>query len=571
MRAHLLLVIGPILVTSCGPSSSSRVAEPAPSVVRVSPAHATHELPAKSLGSLADGALLFSDLGTHQRTVTTTRRAAQTYFDQGLRLLYGFNHDEAARSFAKGASLDPQCGMCWWGVAYALGPNYNVPMLPDRFAAAWEALANAKAVAANMSPVEQALIGALATRYRGSEPHDPATQQPLNETYAAAMRDVAIQFPGDLDVQVLAAEALMDVRPWKLWTKDGQAEPGTDEIVVLLEGVLAANPQHPGANHYYIHAVEASPNPGRAVSAAERLPALMPGAGHVVHMPAHIYQRVGRYEDASEANRAAVVADLAYLRKTTAPGYYPMYLGHNYGFLAYSSAMEGRSADALAAARDAAKAMPPEMLAMMPGMDFFVSEPLLVMVRFGKWNDILAERRPDPRYRAMTGLWLHAQGMALASTGRLDEARLALSELRALASSVSPDEQASNNPTRAVLAVGAKALEARIAEKQYSPDAPALWTEAVAMEDALAYAEPADWFYPLRHFQGAALLNMNRPLEAEAVYRTDLTIHPNNGWALTGLVKSLEAQRRTQEAKEVRVLLDQAWARADVTPVTTAF
>jgi tetratricopeptide (TPR) repeat protein len=288
-------------------------------------------------------------------------------------------------------------------------------------------------------------------------------------------------------------------------------------------------------------------------------------------MAAHIYQRVGRYADASAANRAAIEVDNAYLRKTKPPGYYPMYVGHNYGFLAYSSSMEGRSAEALEASREAAKAIPPEMLDMMPGMDFFTAEPLLVMVRFGKWDDLLAEPRPDPKYHALTGLWLHAHGMALATTGRLDEASADLEELRKLIQKVPPDEQASNNPTRAVLAVGERALTARIAEQALDPAALALWAEAVALEDQLVYAEPADWFYPLRHFQGAALLAANKPREAEAVFRADLAEHPHNGWALAGLATALRTQKRTREANQVAAQRDRAWRNADIKPVQTAF
>jgi len=523
------------------------------------------------LAAMAKGAMLFEDLGTHERTVKTANPEAQRYFDQGLRLLYGFNHDEAARSFAQAATLDPDCAMCLWGVAYALGPNYNAPMLPDRFGVAWIALGKARAAAAKAPAVERALIGALATRYRGPQPHGPDVQRPLNIAYAEAMRDVAKQFPLDDDVQVLAAEALMDVDPWKLWSKAGAPAPGTEEIVATLEAVLARNPDHPGANHYYIHAIEASPRPELGLPAAKRLPSLMPAAGHTVHMPAHIYQRVGMYAEASAANRAAIEADRAYLAKTKPPGYYPMYIGHDYGFLAYSAAMEGRSVESLEAARASAKAIPPEMLGMMPGMDFFASEPLLVMVRFGKWDELLAEPRPEVRYNAMTGLWLHAHGMALASTGRIDDARADLAALRALIGSVPAKEQASNNPTTALLEVGAKALEARIAEARKDPQALSLWAAAVALEDDLAYAEPADWFYPLRHFQGAALLAASLPKEAEAVYRADLVLHPHNGWALSGLAQALRAQKRTIDAEKVEQELEQVWSRADIKPLRTAF
>jgi tetratricopeptide (TPR) repeat protein len=523
------------------------------------------------LSKTAAGAMLFDDLGTHKRRITTTDLGAQAYFDQGLRLLYAFNHDEAARSFATAALLDEDCAMCYWGLAYAVGPNYNVPMLPDRFALAWAALNKATAAAVYARPVERELIAALATRYSGPQPHGPEAQHPYDLAYANAMRVVANHYPADDDVQVLAAEALMDTNPWKLWSRTGAPAPQTEEILARLEDVLARSPNHPGANHYYIHAIEASSHPERGLPAARRLPGLMPGAGHTVHMPAHIYQRVGLYAEASAANRTAIAADREYLAMTKPPGYYHMYIGHNWGFLAYSASMEGRATESLQAAREAAKAIPPEMLAMMPGMDFFPAEPLLVMVRFGKWDDLLAEPRPDPRYHALTGLWLHAHGMALVAKGRVDEAQADLAELNALIARTPADEKASNNTTRAILGVGAKALEARIADARQDPSAHALWTVAVALEDGLTYAEPADWFYSLRHFQGASLLADNRPQEAEAAFRADLARHPRNGWALDGLAKALRAQYRIADAERAEHDRDVAWRNADTRPVRTAF
>jgi tetratricopeptide (TPR) repeat protein len=567
MTAHRVIAF--LVLAACAPSSPRRIEPAQPNAAqRPPPAGGLH---GGFPEAMAEGAVLFDDLGTHHRDITTASPEAQRYFDQGLRLLYGFNHDEAARSFAKAAVIDRSCAMCYWGAAYALGPNYNMPMLPDRFATAWAALGKARTAAATATTVERALIDALASRYAGPEPHDQAAQHPLDVAYADAMRRVSKQFPDDADVQVLAAEAMMDLNPWRLWARNGTPAPGTLEIVARLEAVLARHPDHPGANHYYIHAVEASRDPGRALPMAARLPSLMPGAGHIVHMPAHIYQRVGRYADASAANRAAIAADLAYLRRVKPPGYYPMYVGHNHGFLASSESMLGRSAEALAAARAAAKAIPPEMLDMMPGMDLFTAEPLLVMVRFGMWADLLDEPRPPARYHALTGLWLHARGMALASTNQLEGALAALAELRALAAKVPADERASNNTTRAVLEIGVKALEARIAENERDPAALALWAEAVAKEDTLVYAEPADWFYPLRHYQGAALLAANRPQAAEQVYRADLAEHPHNGWALRGLVQALRAQHRARDADQVQRELDRAWSRADITPARSAY
>ena len=560
MRSHCLLLV---LAVACAGGSSA----PPPGTAGTASAKAPPPpppVPATVL-ALAQGAQLFDDLGPLGRPVGTASPEAQRYFDQGLRLAYGFNHDEATRSFARAAELDPGCAACLWGVAWTLGPNYNVPMLEGAAQAAWDALQAARERSARARPVEQSLIVALATRYQGPKSIDAASQQPLNEAFAAAMRDVARAHPDDDDVQVIFAESLMDVNPWHLWTLDGKPAPGTEEIVVTLEKVLSRSSGHPGANHYYIHAVEASMRPDRAVPAAERLPGLMPAAGPIVHMPAHIFQRVGRYGDASEANRRAVKADEAYLARTRPPGYYPMYLGHNHGFLAYAASMLGRSEESLRAARGSTKAIPPEMLDMMPGMDFFASEPLLVMVRFAKWNEILAEPRPPEKYPTLTGLWLHARGMALASTGRTSEARAAMRELRTLATKIPPDVRAGQNPASAMCRLGADAIEARIAERARSwKPAIAAWTRAVAQQDGFAYDEPADWFYPMRHYLGAALLDARKPKEAEAVFREDLRRNPGNGWALHGLAAALAAQGKRDEAAATRAKFEEAWKEADI-------
>ena len=559
MRLCCLL---PVLAVACAGGSSAPPPTAATTAAKAPPPPLA--VPGTVL-ALAQGAQLFDDLGTLNRPVGTASPEAQRYFDQGLRLAYGFNHDEATRSFARAAELDPGCAACLWGVAWTLGPNYNVPMLEGAAQAAWDALQAARERSARARPVEQSLIVALATRYQGPKSIDAASQQPLNEAFAAAMRDVARAHPDDDDIQVIFAESLMDVNPWHLWTLDGKPAPGTEEIVVTLEKVLSRSSGHPGANHYYIHAVEASTAPARAVRASERLPGLMPAAGHSVHMPAHIFQRVGRYADASEANRRAVRADEAYLAKTTPPGYYPMYLGHNHGFLAYSASMLGRSEESLRAARASTKAIPPGMLDMMPGMDFFAAEPLLAMVRFGKWKEILAEPRPPEKYATLTGLWLHARGMALASTGKTSEARTTMRELRTLATKMPPDLLAGQNPASAMCRLGADAIEARIAEraKSWKP-AIAAWTRAVAQEDGFAYNEPADWFYPMRHYLGAALLDARKAKEAEAVFREDLKHNPGNGWALHGLATALDAQGKKDEAAATRAKFDEAWKEADI-------
>jgi tetratricopeptide (TPR) repeat protein len=452
-----------------------------------------------------------------------------------------------------------------------MGPNYNIPMLPDRAAAAWDALQRAQKAAPGASAVEQALVAALATRYSGPEYVEPVAMQAYNEAYAAAMREVANQFPEDLDVQVLFAEAMMNVNPWKLWSSAGEPAPGTAEIVSTLETVLAKAPAHPGANHYYIHAIEASKQPEKAEAAADRLGSLVPGAGHIVHMPAHIYQRVGRYADASEANRRAVEADLRYLEFVEPPGYYPMYLAHNYGFLAYSASMEGRSAEAIDASRKSADQMPRDMVCGMPGMDFFTSEPLLVLVRFGRWEQLLAEPKPDPKYQVLTALWHHAHGMALAATGKIDEAKVDLAAIQDIAKTI-PDELLTGlNAGRAVLELAAKVLEARIAEAEKSSDAIVLWEAAVSLEDQLAYNEPADWFYPTRHYLGAALLDAGNPKAAIAVYEADLGRNPRNGWALFGLWQAQVAAKQNAQAKQTKAKFDEAWSRADIELTRTAY
>jgi tetratricopeptide (TPR) repeat protein len=524
-----------------------------------------------TLSAIARGAVLEGDLGTYHRAVTTSSPQAQAFFDQGLRLAYGFNHDEAARSFAHAAELDPSCALCFWGVALVVGPNYNMPMLPDRVPAAWEALQRAQAASAGATPVERQLIAALAKRYPGPTALEPAQMQPFTQAYADAMTALAKQLPDDNDVQVLRAEALMDVSPWKLWGPDGRPAPGTLEIVSTLERVLARDPKHPGANHYYIHSVEASPHPERAEPAADRVAQLIPGAGHIVHMPAHIYQRVGRYADASQANRQAIRVDQAYMPRAPAWGYYGMYLVHNWGFLSLSASMQGRSAESLQAASEAAKDFPPEMLEMMPGMDFFVSEPLLAMVRFGRFDEILKLPRPPAKYPILTALWLHAQGLAKASQNRLEDARADLAALETMTASIPLEDSTGSNTTRDVVAIGALILDAAIAQKSGAGRAVDAWRLAVAAEDRLAYNEPSDWFYPVRHYLGAALLAAKRFPEAEATYREDLRRNPRNGWALWGLARALEGQGMAREAREIQKQFDTAWKDADIQLTTTAF
>ncbi|HKY92655.1 MAG TPA: hypothetical protein VJM11_16520 [Nevskiaceae bacterium] len=526
--------------------------------------------PPEKLADWANGAKLFDNLGTFHRKVTTSSPEAQKWFDQGMRLVWGFNHDESTRAFVKAGTLDPGCASCWWGAALTMGPNYNVPMLPDRAKAAYDAIGRAKAAAPKATPVEQALIAALDKRFAGPEPLDPVAMQPYLQAFSKAMGEVAAQYPDDLDVQVMYAETLMNLNPWKLWSLDGKAAPGTDVIVGKLESVLAKDPKHPGANHYYIHAVEASPEPGKAVASADRLPSLMSGAGHMVHMPAHIYQRVGRYAEAEAANASGVAADLAYMKQVTPQGYYGIYLAHNYDFQAFSASMEGRSKSALEAQKQTGGAMPAAVLDGIPGMDFFAAKLPFVQVRFGRWDDILAATPPDEKYAVWTGIHRFAHAYALAAKGQLETAEAELKAFDDYTARLPADLAAGYNSAKDVLGVGSLLVAARIAQgKGDKAKAVALLTDAVAREDKLSYDEPADWFFPVRHLLGAALLDAGKAKQAEAVYREDLKRNPSNGWALFGLSQALKAQKKS--TKDVDAQFQTAWKNADVTLTASAF
>jgi tetratricopeptide (TPR) repeat protein len=528
----------------------------------------------RTVADWARGAQLFDGLGSAHRAITTSSREAQQYFDQGMSLMWGFNHDEATRSFAKAAELDPRCASCFWGVSLTVGPNYNLPFLSaERAKVAFEARRLAEAQVALATPAEQALIGTLAVRYPSAAPLDPATALPVLTAYSGAMKGVAARFADDLDVQTLYAEALMNVHAWKLWTADGQPAPGTEEIVATLRSVLARDPRHLGANHYYVHALEASPHPDEAVPAADRLKTLAPAAGHLVHMPAHIFQRIGRYEDAAEANRRASVADDGYAARTRPPDYYPvMYTAHNYQFLAFSTAMEGRRAETLAAVDNSRRAVSDAMLLEMPGADWYVAELYTARVRFGAWAEILAMPAPDPRLPGLAAGYLFARAVAQAATGHVDEAHAALADLERLATSVPADAAAGQNTLRDVLAIAIPVVKARIAGAghQARTEIDCL-RQAVAAEDRLSYDEPKNWFFPVRHLLGAALLRVGEAREAERVYREDLHANPSNGWSLIGLRDALRAERRSAEAAAAEAAFNAAWKRADVALTASAY
>jgi tetratricopeptide (TPR) repeat protein len=509
---------------------------------------------------------LFENLGDHHYAITTDVPLAQRYFDQGLRLYYGFNHAEAIRAFEEAARLDPDCAMCYWGKALAHGPNINLPM--DRAAglAAYEAVRSAQAREAHASPKERALIRALAARYAADPPDDRAA---LDAAYARALRDVVRQYPEDLEAATLLAESLMDLSPWDYWTAEGQPRENTPEMLAQLERVIAADPSHPGANHFYIHALEAV-EPARALAAAERLAALMPGAGHIVHMPGHIYVRVGRYLDAIAANEHAVHADESYIRDQSpavgvyTAGYYP----HNYDFLAFAASLIGRSQQSIAAAEKMASLAPAELL-REPGMTFLQQHQtrhLQMKVRFSRWDEILAAPAAPTDLPHAHAMWQYARGRALAARGDTRGAESALAQVRATAGNpeVAP-LRLEFNTSGAVLSIAAEVLAGHIAAASGDhPRAIGHLREAARLEDALTYGEPPDWSVPVRQELGVLLLKAGRPAEAERAFRDDLERFPDNGWSLHGLERALRAGGRTREADDVAAQFRKIWSTADV-------
>jgi tetratricopeptide (TPR) repeat protein len=518
------------------------------------------------------GPPLFDDLGRYHRAITTTSPRAQAYFDQGLRLVYGFNHHEAQAAFREAARLDPACAMCAWGVALTYGSNYNSPTDAEREQGALSAVNQARTLAAAAATErERALIGALATRHSASPGVDRAG---LDRAYADAMRDVSRRFPDDLDAATLLADALMNLRPWSLWTPEGAPQPGTEEIMVTLERVLAADPTHPGANHLYIHAVEASPDPRRAEAAADRLRGLMPGAGHMVHMPSHIYYRIGRYADAAQVNVQAVAADRAYFtRSRPSPIYRMMYYPHNLDFVWHAAGLEGRGAECLRAAREFAAAAAPEVVLEMSDMETAPAAPYFALVRFGRWSEMLAEPAPPARMLYVTGAWRYARGLARLATGRRDDAAGELTQLRAIRQSVPPERTLAGFFKMAdMLDLAVEVLAGEIAARGGdSETAVKHLAEVVRRQAEHWFTEPPPWYFPVRQALGVALLQAGRAAEAEAVYREDLRRNPENGWSLFGLAQSLRVQGKSADAAAVDARFRRAWARADVTLAASRF
>ncbi len=515
--------------------------------------------------------MLLDGLGRHHQTITTTSRDAQAYFDQGLRLVYGFNHLEAERAFREGTRLDPECAMCYWGIALTHGSNYNSPTDPEREKAAFTAIQRAVVLAGRVTDRERATIEALAKRHADTPPADRTA---LDRAYADAMRDVSQRFPEDLDAATLFADALMNLRPWDLWKPDGSMQPETPEILATLERVMRASPDHPGALHLYIHAVEAGPDPRRGEAAADRLAPLMPGVGHMVHMPSHIYLRIGRYADAVDVNVGAVKADRAYLAKGRSnPMVGGLYYPHNLDMLWQAASMDGRGAETIRAAREFAESVPPAMLREMPDMETGPSAPLFALARFGRWEEILRQPAPPAEFPYVTGAWRYTRGLAFVATGRRAEAEAELAALRQVADRTPADRAlASFFKTKAILALAVNVLAGEIAARSGQTDvAVRHLLAAVAEQDGHWFSEPPVWYFPVRQSLGAALLAGGRAVEAEAVYRDDLKRNPENGWSLYGLARSLRAQGKTAEAATIEARFQKAWARADVTLSASRF
>lgn len=508
---------------------------------------------------------LFENLGEYSFPISTDKPRAQAFFDQGMRLTFAFNHAEAHRSFMEAARLDPGNAMPYWGQAYALGPNINDPLpLQDRKEAAWQALQKANASLNGASPLEKALVQALNARYSNNWEADVAD---LNQAYLEAMKKVRASFPENADVQTLYAAAAMNTMPWNYWDLEGNPSPATPEAKEALEQAIALNPKHPGAHHYYIHMVEL-PKPDLGVPSAEALADLMPAAGHLVHMPSHIYIRVGRYKDAVEANHRAIEADEDYISQCYSQGLYPLgYYPHNIHFLWSASSLIGESTTAITAAKKTAEKVPQGEMDELHFLQDFAATPLLAYARFGKWNDILTYPAPAPEIRHLNLMRHYARGLAFIRKDNAEEAR---EELQAIKTILEDPETAgiiatAHNSSDRIAAVAYEVVAGELAHLEGDTDRAVEHLEkAVSAEDGLTYTEPSAWHIPPRQTLGAVLMDLGRYSEAEAVYREDLKRLRQNGWSLYGLSQALAAQGKTTEAEKVRREFEAVWKYADI-------
>jgi pimeloyl-ACP methyl ester carboxylesterase len=507
-------------------------------------------------------ALLSDGLGNIDHPVTTTNAEAQKFFNQGLAYIYAFNHEESIKSFKRAAELDANLAMAYWGAALALGSNYNVTADANQLKEAFATLQKAIQLAPKAKEIERDYIAALSKRY--SADGTQSDRAKLGEDYRNAMRELVKKYPDDLDAAVLYAESLMNLRPWQLWSMDGKPAEGTLEIIAVLEGVMKRNPNHTGANHYYIHAVEASPNPERGLASAARLGWLAPDAGHLVHMPSHIYIRTGDYTEAAKSNADAIVADRNYIQKTGAQGLYTMmYYNHNIHFLSAASAMNGNYAESLKQAQTLESNVRPH-LKTMPMLEMFTPYPIVTLVRFQKWDEIMKYPPPAAEMRITGGFLSFARGMAAANTGKTDEAKKELAALREKVKAIPPETGFGNSTAHGVLKVAEDLLagEIALAEGSHKAAIESL-RKAAAAEDVVNYNEPPDWDIPVREWLGRALLTDGQFAEAEKVYRDELAKHPRNGRALFGLAESLRKQGKTDATQMVEREFEKSWEKAD--------
>ncbi|HKP71142.1 MAG TPA: tetratricopeptide repeat protein [Pyrinomonadaceae bacterium] len=506
-------------------------------------------------------ATLDAGLGEVDHPVSTKNPEAQKFFNQGLAYLFAFNHDEGVLSFKRAAELDPNLAMAYWGMSLGQGANYNDPGNTERFALAFVNLQKAVELAPKASEAERSYINALAKRYS----KDPAADKTkLAADYRRAMADLVKQYPDDLDAATLYAESMMNLRPWQLWSLDGKPAEGTLEIIGVLEGVLRRNPNHTGANHYLIHAVEASPNPEHGLAAAMRLGGLAPNAGHLVHMPSHIYLRTGDWDESVKSNERAVIADRNYIQKSGATGIYPaMYYNHNVHMLASSHASHGNYAGAWTAAQELPKNIGP-LVAAVPPLEMFMPYPIVTMVRFQKWDEMMKYPKPDSKMLITTAYWHFGRGMALANTGKAADAEKELASMRDVVKTIPATANLFTTPVSVAMKVGDEMLAGEIALSRGDRKAAIETLRAAAVsESKVNYAEPPDWDLPVRERLGRVLLQDGQFAAAETAYREEINRNPRNGRALFGLAEALTKQGKTTSADFVRKQFEEAWANAD--------
>ncbi len=561
---YLLLPILSILIVACKNEAVKEQDITSPPAIMCSP-------PLSDAAWYAENtpAPIFMGMDILNYPVTTKNPEAQKFFNQGLLFAYGFNHAEAARSFFQATRLDSTCAMCYWGYAYVLGPNYNAGMEPDNYSRAYEAIQKAKKLAANAIPREKAMINALSKRYVKEFVED---RHLLDSAYMVAMKSVHAQYPEDVDIAAMYAESLMDMHPWDLWDKNGQPKAWTPEILQAIENAIKVNPKHPGGHHFYIHAVEASAEPEKALASCKLFDeGLVPTSGHLVHMPSHIYINTGDYHKGTLANIKAVDLDSNYVTQCHALGVYPVgYYPHNYHFLAACATLEGNSKWALLAAdkisnqtNHTAMFIPP-----LAGLQHYYSIPYFVKVKFSKWDDILHEGPPDSTILYPTAIYHYAKGMAHAGLSQLDKAQAELDALNLIEKEDTLKKLTiwGFNSLHQVVQIAQKVLAGELAAKKGEYDESIrLLREAITIEDQLLYQEPPDWFFSVRHYLGAVLLEAKQPAEAITVYEEDMKTFPKNGWALSGLKQAYQDNKQQDKAKETEVRLKEAWAHADVT------